>query len=699
MEEMAPFDGIEIGRSVNTSSGDPNRDFFIPVMGRAAQYDIAVGYFTSAWMRDAAEGIAHFAANGGVARWVISPELTEDDYTALATTSGDIKRMDLLEDITTRAFGALYAGLKEHTRDTLAWLIADGILNFRIAIPRSKLTGIFHAKQGIFTDSHGNKVAFNGSYNFTGRASTNWEAVNIFCGWKSKDSLERCSDIESAFNLIWNELDPNLEIYEPREITYKRFVEHCSNVSRPYVVSKTCTRRSRIEVPPQLKLRPYQDEAITLWFKNNGRGIFNLATGAGKTVTALAAATKLVQGVLKKENQNLVIVIAVPYVHLAEQWVRESSEFGFEPVRCWGSSKKWAKVVDKNLNAMLMGGKRILTLITVNMTFSNSPFQQALENVKSNLLIIADEMHNLGAPKLQKSLPDKAQFRLGLSATPERHHDEEGTEALERYFGDIVIEFGLEEAIKKGFLCKYYYYPHLIPLTEDEMDEYQALSAKINVLMGASAKFEDISDGAKMLLIKRARLLGRAENKLVKLKALIGNTKESTHNIVYCGDSKCEDDERQIDKTLTIVKSLGVKANKFTADENSEERETLLKAFSMGDLQTLVAIRCLDEGVDVPQTQTAYILASSTNPRQFIQRRGRILRKAKGKKVATIHDFVAIPNLDVIRAKSLAEYNNERKLLKRELERVNEFASMAINFGETLERFREAKRVLNLVEL
>lgn len=319
------------------------------------------------------------------------------------------------------------------------------------------------------------------------------------------------------------------------------------------------------------------------------------------------------------------------------------------------------------------------------------------------VLLIADEMHNLGAETYKRALPNSARFRLGLSATPIRHGDEEGTKALEAYFGSLdkpVFEFSLKDAIERGYLCRYYYHPVLAPLNENEMLEYKELSARI---AKASALGQADADGPcdvlQKLLIARARMVARVQSKLELLEKLLEGRSDSAYNLVYCGDAH-DSDDRQVNKTLRLVgKHIGMRASRFTAEESASERRVLLERFTRGELQVLIAIRCLDEGVDVPRTETAYILASSTNPRQYIQRRGRVLRRAPGKDTATIFDFVAVPDLEDLARTHPDALQTERGLLRRELVRVNEFAELALNPGDALEILREVKKRLHLMDM
>ncbi|PNU18657.1 DNA helicase [Geothermobacter hydrogeniphilus] len=695
------FKDMQLPLSIKTTHANPVDEFFVPVLKLAITYDIAVGYFSSNWIRDAAEGIAHFAANGGQARWIISPELTKDDYEAIKLGDhGEIKP-HILDDLIDRSFEKLFNNLKENTRDTLSWLIRDGVMEFKVGIPINKLSGIMHAKMGCFRDKEGNIIGFSGSYNLTAAAITNWEKIDIYSAWRSEESSLRTQEIIDEFEVMWKREDPNLSVYKPPEVSIERFIRHTSKAPRPYIIIQ---ERPKLRVPEKFlsrgKLRPYQDEAINNWFKANGRGIFAMATGSGKTVTALSAMTQLTNYVINNDGK-VVIIVSVPFVHLADQWESEAEAFGFNTFKCYLNSQKWLANVQNALSNMLLDITSHVMLITVNATFLNEPFQKILSGISSTIVFVADEMHNLGAPNLRRLLPSKAQFRLGLSATPNRYKDEQGSQALEDYFGATVFKFGLEDAIKHGFLCEYFYYPITVELTEFEMEEYIQLSKAISqaFAVGDNSDKDGPSDKLKNLLIKRARLISCAENKLPKLLELLRKEEDLKYCLIYCGNT-IKDGVRYVDNTLKYIgNNLKIRAGKFTSTESKTERQNLLKRFADGDLQALAAIRCLDEGVDIPRTEKAYILASTSNPKEFVQRRGRVLRKSPGKKYAYIYDFIVAPNIENINASGSAIFNSERNLLKRELERVNEFVSLAINQGEAYKQLGKIKEKLHLLDL
>lgn len=439
--------------------------------------------------------------------------------------------------------------------------------------------------------------------------------------------------------------------------------------------------------PDWVEAREYQQAAIDAWLNANGQGILHMATGTGKTVTSLLAASTAAE----RLEGELALIIAVPYQHLVDQWASDLEDFGVTPIRAYESRTQWSEALQGQVLEFNHGAGEGFVVITTHTTFASEPFRRMVDRLsRREVMLIADEVHHLGAPHLREALPRSVPLRLGLSATPQRFYDDEGTEDLLEYFGGIPYEYPLERAIEAGALCEYYYIPHVVELTDDEADDYISLSKQIARLIGKSGgvsagDFEGNTE-LKFTLFERARLVGTAANKLARLVTLMQQQDPIQDTLVYCGDGTVEGavnerTRRHVDATTTTLRNdLGLRVERFTADENRAERERLLQQFEAGDLQALVAIRCLDEGVDVPSTRTAYMLASSANPRQFVQRRGRILRNHPGKQVATIHDFVVAPPDAVQEADEESDrFRAERSLVQRELERVDLFAGAARN--------------------
>ncbi|MBL1198043.1 MAG: DNA phosphorothioation system restriction enzyme [Nostoc sp. GBBB01] len=453
--------------------------------------------------------------------------------------------------------------------------------------------------------------------------------------------------------------------------------------------------------PASLQLRQYQQEAIASWFANNGRGTLKMATGSGKTITALAIACELYQQI------NLqVLLVVCPYRHLVTQWARECEKFNLQPILAFENLRTWQSQLSGQIYNLRSGSQRFVTVITTNSTLIGDGFQSQLKYFPAKTLIIGDEAHNLGAPKLEESLPRRVGLRLALSATPERYFDDLGTQSLFDYFGPVLQpEFTLRDAIAQGALVHYLYYPVLVELTEAESIAYLKLTKKIGRCLlyrerenGQPGDFEDNED-LKPLLMQRARLIGAAENKLNALRDLMATRRETTHTLFYCSDGSQDAGQRSSLRQLKAVAKilgveLGYKVSTYTAQTSLEERELLRRQFESGELQGLVAIRCLDEGVDIPAIQTAVILSSSGNPRQFIQRRGRVLRPHPTKERATIFDMIVLPpDLD----RETIEV--ERNLLKKELRRFVEFADLADNAGVARMKLLDLQKRYGLLDI
>ena len=665
------FTELSLPSFLDTSSNDIINDFFVPVLAHASRYDRGVGFFSSGWLRMTAKGMIKFAANGGQARWVTSPILSGSDWNALNT--GNQARINpILKEILRSNILELEASLKKDTLSALAWMVADEILDFKLALPQNKLDqGDFHDKFGIFTDAEGNQISFNGSYNDSIQGTRNYESIKVFCSWNSAFSPLVISDID-RFEKLWNDDDPNVRVYDLPDAARQKIVRLRSG-ERPYHNSKYSIIESigyfpkRPAIPKDIKLRDYQLEAINAWIKNDYQGLFEMATGTGKTITSLGASLRLIE-----EKKRLALIIACPYQHLVDQWFDEAKDFGYSPIRAYKSRKTWLDNLSEKVISYNYKDIDYLCVVTTHATFATRHFQKIIEDIKSPKLLIADEVHHLGSSNRRDFLPSSFKYRLALSATPNRWYDDLGTQAIRNYFGMTVFELSLSDAIGLS-LTPYYYYPVLVELNDDEMDEYRALSTKIGQLI---AQDKDESDEyLTQLLIKRSRILNNAKNKIGILEGLIEQDDSICNTLVYCSPGG------QIDEVMRLLGiEKRIRAHRFTADEDIPTRIQLLERFSNGELQVLVAMKCLDEGVDVPSTRIAYILASSSNPREFIQRRGRVLRKHSGKDFAKIFDLITVPppisELDEYSVKA------EQSILRRELKRFVEFADSANNTQE-----------------
>ena len=325
--------------------------------------------------------------------------------------------------------------------------------------------------------------------------------------------------------------------------------------------------------------------------------------------------------------------------------------------------------------------------------------QEQICKIKSPILLVVDEAHNFGARTYAKLLDDRFTYRLALSATLERHRDEEGTSALYEFFGKKCITYTLDRAIEEDKLTPYKYYPVLVHLNDEELQTYENISYEMSrhLIKGRNGKVKLDSYG-EILAIKRSRVVAAASLKLEKLREVILPYQHKHFLLIYCGattvmapnsdkSSTDSDDIKQIEAVTRILgNDLGMKVAKFTSEEKMEERNAIKQHFKDGDdLQGIVAIKCLDEGVNIPGIQTAFILASTTNPKEYIQRRGRVLRKSPqtGKQFAEIYDFVTLPRpLDEVSGLTEDQMKRDLSLVKNELARVTEFGRLAMNSME-----------------
>jgi superfamily II DNA or RNA helicase len=378
--------------------------------------------------------------------------------------------------------------------------------------------------------------------------------------------------------------------------------------------------------------------------------------------------------------------------------------FGIAPVQCFESKAVWESELQEAYQKLSAKLAPVVGIVVTNRTFLSGAFQTALKPGIAVHLLIADEVHNLGAPKLKELLPQSINLRLGLSATPERHRDLDGSKAIFDYFGPPVYEFSIGDAIKQQVLVPYTYHPILVSLTDEETTEYLELTEKILRIFPKNND-DPIGDALKLLLIKRARLLASAANKLPALRQVVQEMKEPFERaIIYCGDGSVEcpiTDEisRQIAVVTRILgDELGFRVRRFTYEESGETREEIIVALKNRDLNAVIAIRCLDEGIDIPDARIGLLLASSINPRQFIQRRGRLLRRSDetGKRRAIIYDFIVEPP-DFGGKMDDNSFNLERRFFKRELERIVEFCKSAENGPAALHQLESLRRKYNVL--
>lgn len=681
---------LYIAKEYRNLKCDVINDFYVPILSNAVMYKRAVGFFNSAALYEMAIGLRHLVEKQGKMELIVSPRLTEEDIQSI--NLGYKTREEVIERALLRDFDEPKSKTEFRKLNLLANLIAEGVLDIKVAFKiNANSAGIFHEKIGIVIDSEGNKVAFTGSMNETySGLLQNYESIDVFCSWRDED-YDRVNIKENAFDNLWDNLDTAMEVIPFPKVAVERLNSYKVEKTEPLCVEIQNEDDSQdvfFKIPDNVDLYDYQREAIESWKNNNYCGIFDMATGAGKTFTALGALSVL----SKNLNNHIAVVIVAPYQHLVEQWVEDIIQFNVKPIVAYSyPGQKWRKQFSDAVTAYNVGAIDNFCVIATNATFSLNDFQSILQKFKKNFAFVVDEAHNLGAVKLSSLLPKKARYRLALSATIERFRDEEGTNKLRKYFGKTCISFSLKEAIQKGFLTSYYYHPVVVYLNADEYEQYQEITKTIIRNGGASQENIDKNPYIEMLLIKRARIISGCKEKVPKLVEVMKPYRTDNYILVYCGatkydndssDLKDDDEVRQIEEVnKRLYYELGMKVHKFTSEENKEERDEIKRMFASGtELQVITAIKCLDEGVNIPSIKKAFILASSTNPKEYIQRRGRVLRRAKGKEYAEIFDFITLPRpLEEVQFCSEEELSCDLSLVRKEFLRMIDFAETARN--------------------
>ncbi len=729
--------------------------FFSDCLCNASQFDLMLGFFSSSAINILADGFASFLYNGGRMNLIINDILTEQDKIAIA--KGELDTPIPFFDIADiEKLKCILSERDRHFFECLTWLIRNNRLDIKIIAPISGV-GISHTKTGVFSDGV-NKVGFDGSCNFSRSALIdNIESLIVSCDWDGNTSAATINEIKNEFDLVFSGKDENVvfvpadkvkthivESFQNKELKdlledeYRFIQQDIANKSLPKSVIKALDKaKNKVEIeiekikkqgetvelmdfgkprfPYDTGPREYQKKAFENWKNNKQKGLFAMATGTGKTITSLNCLLEIYNklGYYKA-------IILVPTITLVEQWEIECKKFNFSTIiKVCSKYNNWKSSV-ANLRLLEMtnlDNKLSYIIISTYASFVRSDvFRELIQFPKNKLLLIADEAHNMGGSLMANRLNDiKYLRRIGLSATPERQFDDAGNCKLMNFFGcenGYTFEYSMAEAIEKGALCRYYYYPHIVKLTDDEMTEYVELTKKIVKIMG----FQDSEsqERLKMLLLKRKRIIHKASNKLYVFHQIIkqrmaekGNLK---YTLVYVPEGNKPDNfdadiydqfdtiasdpesEHMIDDFTRIVRDMDphIIVRQFTSE--SKERDVMLKGFADGSIDVLVSMKCLDEGVDVPRSELAIFCASTGNPRQFIQRRGRVLRTHKDKRFAVIHDLIVIPE-NVFNEEC---YTLERNLVQSELRRVRDFALLSENLNDTDNELQEVLNHYNL---
>ncbi|MBT6048023.1 MAG: DEAD/DEAH box helicase family protein [Candidatus Scalindua sp.] len=713
-------------RSYRSKTENEPLQFYLDGLFNSNQFELLLGYFSSAAINVLSLGFATFLHRGGRMRLVINNVLSLKDRDAIqqgliGDTDNVIFDLSDIENVqrTLDEYG-------KHFFECISWLIANSRIELKIIKPKDS-EGIAHYKSGTFSDGD-DVVGFKASSNFTAFALLeNLEELDAFLSWENGRSKKMITSQKRDFDALFSGTANYVEYLEAEDVKIairdtfgdkslndllaeeKILATKKKNRFENPVLKKTVgrliTQIDAINNEPKFPYpsgpREYQRIAYKNWVQNGHAGIFGMATGTGKTITALNC---VLEEYRRSSEKIYKAIILVPTLTLVKQWEKEVLSFNYNDVYKVASIFPWKQ----ELLTLVSTSKHIpipFIIISTYASFVKKDMQNVVKLLPKDTIFIADEGHNLAAPEVAQCITDlHLTKRIGLSATPKRIYDPEGTSVMEDFFSDrepYTYSFSLGRAIREDVLCQYFYYPHIIHLTDEELSEYRNLSLQLAKLYQIKPRDQEIQKRIESKLLARKRIIHKAENKLPKTIDIMADIFKENGNkryiLVYVPEGKTfviheNEDESNIDNiriinqyTREIAKlNENILVNQFISGK--KDRDEILNQFAVGDINVIASMKCLDEGIDIPRAETAIFCSSTGNPRQFIQRRGRILRKHPEKRFAYIHDLVVIPDYQEEMGKD-GTYEVERNLTRKELERVMYFASLSKNPYHTEEVF------------
>ena len=650
-------------------------EFYIPVLSQSNLYLRIAGFFSSTSLTIVSKGLEALYHNNGKMKILISPELSEQDYSVIKNF-GNIEMLDSI-------FGDF--DIEKHANNDhlklFAWMLSKGMIEIKIVVDKNSKNSLFHQKVGIFFDGN-DAVSFSGSVNETAQAwLNNIEEFKTFKSWENGQSEYLDHDIKK-FNDYWENKRKDLaEVYDVPSSIVKRIISIKPNdINELNLISNYQKEKANKE--NKLELFEHQKRAVSMWKKHGKQLLFEMATGTGKTRTAIGCILEHM-----KESTKTVYIVSTPQNTLCRQWQDDIKKLGivFDANKIIdGSNSSWKKDFEITLLNINLGVYKNAILFTSHDLTCKSYFIDIVKRSKGELeiMFICDEVHAMGAENFQKGLIEDYEYRIGLSATPNRMFDESGTELIKKYFGNDSFEFTIEEALrtinpvtKKPFLNEFCYIPKFVQLTSTEYKEYSRLNKRIAVELNKEIVDEE---ELKKLRIKRSKIVKRAENKLEMFQVIIDELQRESR-ITDCITFV---DEEHLDDVLSICTNNRISKAKITQQESATkvvnfngdtERQNLIKNFSNKNIQILIGIKCLDEGIDIPDARIAILMASSINPREYVQRIGRVIRYAPNKMTSIIYDMIV--------------FGDNEQLNEKEAKRAKYIAENAKNYDEVIRKF------------
>jgi len=697
------YKDIGIQACYESGTCDIIEDFYEPVLMSTVSYDRIAGFFSSSALAVAARGLYGFIKNKGHMRLVTSPILSPDDTEIIQ------KVMSSPENLTESDLGINLSNLcnefEENHVSALGWMLSTGLLEMKLAVITNnngepctaeevKNSGLFHQKVGVLEDHEGNQLSFSGSINETASAwVNNDEEFKVFKAWE--DSRDYFKKDQSRFDEIWNGKRKNMKVIDLPSAIKDKLIQRSKDFDVEKISLKQY-RKSKVNLfdfkKSPIPLFDYQAKALNLWKDNNYRLLFEMATGTGKTRTAIAGIARILA-----TSKKVLVIISTPQNTLSKQWKENEVEpLGVKFDRCEiidGTTRNWSAKLSDLLLENATGFANHVVVFTTHNTASSAKFISAIEKDLSQqtvTLFVGDEVHWLGACKFRRALLPRYDFRIGLSATPSRWFDDEGSQYLVNYFGNRNFVFSIHEALTefnpitgKHFLVNYFYHIEKVGLNDEETAEYRKITQQMLRLQSRTDKDPEAAERYERLVEQRANIIKNADAKYEILNLLLDkmNSEGRVDNMIIFVSPQ------QMERVIEILIEKGLIFHKLTESEGTKrekrfnglsEREFIISKFKTGDYQVLIAIKCLDEGIDIPSADTGILMASSTNPREYVQRIGRIIRQGENKRFAHLYD-ICVGKVNTL---DNDEQVLENKIRKKETIRLTEIAENAINAAE-----------------
>jgi len=674
-------------------------NFYIPVLQQSTKYFRVAGFFSSSALAVAGEGIEGLIHNKGKMYLLISPNLSVEDYEILR------KKATLEEDSPIFKDFDLSHNVDDRIR-AMAWMLDKDYLRIKIVVSKKSQNSLFHEKFGIFFDDKGDKLSFSGSINESAQGwIENIEEFKVFRSWIVEQNKYLRPD-QKRFVDYWNNNREDIAtVYDIPEAIKKKIIDvKPNNVEDLTIMRRYVYQGSHKEI----SLFPHQKKAVQKWLANGKRLMMEMATGTGKTRTALACILALQKELAHQKRPNpLLTIVATPQNTLSRQWKAECDELGIQfdkELIIDGSNHNWKTDLSSVFLLLGQGIARTAIIFSTHATASSNAFLKIVTERKksTDILFICDEVHAIGSAKQRQALRPDYKFRVGLSATPQRMFDEEGTSLIREYFGNNSFEFTIHDALTtintitgRPFLNNYNYNPEFVELTKVEQKKYDKLTVRTYTLKQKKDKTpekwtEDDEKRLQRLYEQRANICKNAEGKedvVRQLIQILGFDLEDT--IIFVSD-------KQIDSCMEFLGKMGIKRAKITEnisatkkvnEKGETERQSFISQFAKHEIQVLLGIKCLDEGIDIQTARIAILMSNSTNPREYIQRVGRVIRPHPGKKKSIIYDLIVLSNHD----KDVVEDS----ILYKEAKRAQIIAENALNYDEVKLKFEEKGVILD----